>query len=109
MMFPPLQNLCRMCMYYHRIFILFASQFAVRFAVPVSTDNVGCVQSAGDVVILSANAEMEKIEIKIAKQIVPICFMLGNNLFVCMCRFLRLSAVLPIFTQHILIAIFPFL
>ena len=71
--------------------MVFASHSAVKFAVPVSTDHVGCVQSAGDVVMFSANDEMENIEIKIAKQIVPICLKLSNKLHVCVQVFAAFS------------------
>ena len=79
--------------------MVFASHSAVKFAVPVSVFNVGCIQSAGDVVIFSANEETEKNEIKIAKQIVPICLKLSNKLHVCV-SFWGFQPIRPFFTHN---------
>ena len=66
---------------------MFACQPASRFDVPEYTCNGEYLQSAVDALddISVANNGAEKIKEKIAKQIVPICFILSNRLHVCVC------------------------
>ena len=67
--------------------IVFACQPACKFDVPEYVSNVALSQSAlvapDDTPVANNGAEI-KIE-KIAKQIVPICFILSNRLHVCVC------------------------
>ena len=67
--------------------MVFGSQPACKFDVPVYVSNVALSQSAlvapDDTPVANNGAEI-KIE-KIAKQIVPICFILSNRLPVCVC------------------------
>ena len=66
--------------------MVFACQPAWRFDVPEYTCNGVCLQSAVTAFdgISVANNGAE-IKIEIAKQIVPICFILSNRLHVCVC------------------------
>ena len=67
--------------------ISFADQFADKFDVPEYVCNGLFLQSAVDAPdgISVAKVGAEKTKEKIAKQIVPICFILSNRLHVCVC------------------------
>ena len=67
---------------------MFALQFACKFDVPEYVCNGSFLQFALDALDgISGSAKLgaEKTKEKIAKQIVPICFGLSNELHVCVC------------------------
>ena len=72
---------------YHRKPISFAVQSACKFDVPEYVSNGSFLQFAVDALDgISGSAKLgAEIKIEIAKQIVPICFILSNRLHVCVC------------------------